>query len=107
MGSKVEWPRRLLPRTFLNAGSAVAVFEALFTFGALIVSSRLLFNTKADIERRISGGQSATLEFKNSTGQLNRAGTRWHPRSGRRPTSSWHREEIRGDYGRADERFCA
>jgi ATP-dependent DNA helicase RecG len=27
-----------------------------------------------DIERRISGGESATLEFKKSTGQLNRAG---------------------------------
>ncbi len=30
--------------------------------------------TAVDIERRISGGESATLEFKKSTGQLNRAG---------------------------------
>jgi ATP-dependent DNA helicase RecG len=29
---------------------------------------------RAAIERRISGGESATLEFKKSTGQLNRAG---------------------------------
>jgi len=29
---------------------------------------------RADVERRISGGESATLEFKKSTGQLNRAG---------------------------------
>lgn len=30
--------------------------------------------TRADIERKISGGESATLELKKSTGQINRAG---------------------------------
>lgn len=30
--------------------------------------------TLATVERRISGGESATLEFKKSAGQLNRAG---------------------------------